>query len=584
MLLRTAEEAEALHRQAVEGRRQAIAWGMGGQLPYIASQSPYVFHGIIDRDPALWGMTFGGVPIHGPDPLRQLDPEHTLIVVTAASEFAPEIASRVAGIGNFPVVLPPDQDCLPALHTHRRGGVPVSWPDGWPVPITGTEWSDPVIHLATSLRRAARPARPLPESPGHACLSISQMATGGAERQMVYLASGLRQLGWRVSLVCRQPPVPAAAAYIAMLDRHEVEQRVLPTEREFWNGWSGERLARWRPLLDLGRCLLPAVLHHLLALADHVDRTSPDLLISFMDSTNVVTAMAGVLTGVPQTLMSLRSLNPAEKGRLQPVCGTNALSAAVYRRLLDQPSVRISANSHAGALSYARWLDCPPDVITVVPNALDPGILQVDRAMARIRSRELFGIPATAPLLVGVMRFTEEKGPLLFVEVAAELRRRIPGLRALLIGDGPMRPEVEATRDALGLGDRLILAGRRTDVFPLMATGDLLLQTSRLEGMPNVVMEAQALGLPVVATAVGGTLDALVPALHAFTAPEPDAAVLAAQCRALLDDPSKAQRLGMEAAAFARRRTDLTDLARNMLAAAGITTGADPARVPTALA
>ena len=584
MSLRGAGEAEAFHRQAIEGQRQVIAWGLGGQLPYIASQSPYPFHGIIDRDPAFHGRGFGGMPIHGPDILLGLDPERTLVMVTAAPAFASEIARAVAEYGKFPVVMPPDQNRLVTLNGHRRIGTPVPWPDGWPVPVTGTEWLDPAAHLATSLQRAARPSRQPSKPPGHACLSIARIATGGAERQMVYLASGLRQLGWRVSLVCALPPTSAAAAYIEMLDRHGVERHVLPTERGLWDGWDEAQLARYRPLLDMGRCLRPSVLHHLLALTAHVDAARPDLLISSTDDTNVITGMAGVLTGVPQTLMSLRSLNPSNQTKLQPTCGTFALSAAVYHRLLEHPSVRISANSHAGALSYARWIGCPPDAITVVPNIVDPAILRIDREAARTCTREILGVPAAAPLLVGVMRFTEEKKPVLFVEVAADLCREIPDLRVLLVGDGPMRPEVEAARDALGVAGRVILTGQRSDVFNLIAAGDLLLQTSRLEGMPNVVMEAQALGLPVVATAVGGTLDALAPALHPFTAPEPDRAALAARCRALLNDPQNARRLGAEAAGYVRGRTDLVELARHTLEAAGIREETSPSSMSMALA
>ena len=105
-----------------------------------------------------------------------------------------------------------------------------------------------------------------------------------------------------------------------------------------------------------------------------------------------------------------------------------------------------------------------------------------------------------------VGRLVAQKNPLLFVAAAAALRERLPTARFALVGDGPLRGEVEAAVRAAGLGDAL-RAGRRARATcrALLRDADLFWLTSDWEGLPNAVIEAMACGLPVVATDVGGT-------------------------------------------------------------------------------
>jgi glycosyltransferase involved in cell wall biosynthesis len=119
-----------------------------------------------------------------------------------------------------------------------------------------------------------------------------------------------------------------------------------------------------------------------------------------------------------------------------------------------------------------------------------------------------------------------------------------PGAQALLAGVGPMRPRLEEQIGALGLGDRIRLLGPRSDVDALMSIASLFLLTSRFEGMPNVVMEAESIGIPVIATAAGATPQLVQHGRTGFVHPIGDVEGLAQSCLQLLADPVKASEMG----------------------------------------
>jgi glycosyltransferase involved in cell wall biosynthesis len=113
--------------------------------------------------------------------------------------------------------------------------------------------------------------------------------------------------------------------------------------------------------------------------------------------------------------------------------------------------------------------------------------------------RAEFGIPADAFVIGQVGRFFEQKNHTFLVEIAAEVAKREPRMRLLLVGDGPLRPEIEHKIAQLNLTDRVIFAGVRCDVPKLMLGAmDVFLFPSLCEGLPLVLLEAQAAMLPCI--------------------------------------------------------------------------------------
>src|SRR5262249_8971816 len=139
--------------------------------------------------------------------------------------------------------------------------------------------------------------------------------------------------------------------------------------------------------------------------------------------------------------------------------------------------------------------------IVVIKN----GVAGVDAAADdRPELRRELGLASDAKLIGIVARLQEVKGHRFFIDAAARVLRREVDARFVLVGDGPLRTDIENQAADPGITGHVHLLGDRTDVSRLVAAFDLLVLASLHEGLPNAVMEAMAAGVPVVSTAVGG--------------------------------------------------------------------------------
>jgi glycosyltransferase involved in cell wall biosynthesis len=160
--------------------------------------------------------------------------------------------------------------------------------------------------------------------------------------------------------------------------------------------------------------------------------------------------------------------------------------------------------------------------------------------------REL-GIPAGAPLVLQVACFKPQKAPERFVALAASLARRFPAAHFVLVGDGALRPELEAARRSAGLEGILHLPGWRRDVPALLDAATVVTLTSRFEGLPRALVEALAAGVPVVAMAVDGVDEVVRDSVNGFLVCEGDVGTLAERVAALLADGELHGRLAAHA-------------------------------------
>jgi glycosyltransferase involved in cell wall biosynthesis len=128
-----------------------------------------------------------------------------------------------------------------------------------------------------------------------------------------------------------------------------------------------------------------------------------------------------------------------------------------------------------------------------------------------------------------------------------------PNLRLVLVGQGPLADEIAARHLALALGDRVLLLGYRPDAARVLSAADALVLSSRHEGLPVALMEARALGLPVVATAVGGIPEAVIDDVDGLLVEPGDVAQLSGALVRFASDPALRARLVAGAAAQADR-------------------------------
>jgi glycosyltransferase involved in cell wall biosynthesis len=184
-----------------------------------------------------------------------------------------------------------------------------------------------------------------------------------------------------------------------------------------------------------------------------------------------------------------------------------------------------------------------------VRSGIDPEEFSA-RPGARERVRAALGIGPGEVLVGTVACLKPQKAPLDLVEGAALALRVEPRLRFVVAGDGELRGAVEARARDLGLGERFRLLGWRRDVPDLLAGLDLFVLTSLFEGLPRAVLQAMVAGVPVVATAVGGTPEVVRDGETGLLVRPGDPAAAAAAVVRLTGEPETARRL---AAAASRR-------------------------------
>ena len=188
----------------------------------------------------------------------------------------------------------------------------------------------------------------------------------------------------------------------------------------------------------------------------------------------------------------------------------------------------------------------------MVPNALPSTGLEPRSPGERRILRRRLGVDDDAFLVVSVGRLTPAKRPLDLVEVAARLRSACPGLRHVHLGNGPLEDDVRARAEALALGPAFHLAGFVPEPASVLAAADAFVLTSRIEGIPNAVLESQALGVPVVVTDAGATREALVPGETGILCPVGDVEAIAAGLGSLQADAGARAEMGGRGATWVR--------------------------------
>src|SRR5262249_37640472 len=164
--------------------------------------------------------------------------------------------------------------------------------------------------------------------------------------------------------------------------------------------------------------------------------------------------------------------------------------------------------------------------------------------------RMQLGLPQHAPVVGTVMRFVEDKDPDLWLATAAEIAKARPEVHFLLAGYGKLQDRIMHRIDVLGLRDRLSLPGPVTELGLLYAALDVVLLTSLTEGLPNIAIEAQAAGRPVVAADVGGVSEAIADGRTGCVVRGRSPQRLAAAVLDVLREPSWAARAETEGPAF----------------------------------
>lgn len=273
-------------------------------------------------------------------------------------------------------------------------------------------------------------------------------------------------------------------------------------------------------------------------------------------SVNVLARMAGRAARVP-VVAHMHTDNVFRSG--------NSRRAQV---IVDNLTARLCARIVAVSDATRRALEAqgyPPRLLETLHTGIEPLPVERDPAL-----RASLGVPADAPLILSVGRLSETKGHLDLVRALAHL----DGVWAVVAGEdvesgGAFTRALLGEAARLGVAGRLVLAGRRDDVPALLASADLLVLPSWVEGLPLVVLEAMAAARPVVATSVGGVPELVADGETGLLVPPRDPEALARAVEAALADGS---RLGAAGRRRVEQRFSFARMIDRMLAIyAGVT-------------
>ncbi|MCH8096409.1 MAG: glycosyltransferase [Proteobacteria bacterium] len=401
--------------------------------------------------------------------------------------------------------------------------------------------------------------------PSRIVLANSALAWGGAERQLVNTAVGLTGEGLSdVSVLCeRGNEVLDHDFFRWRLEEAAIDVSKLQHETKEFNPDS--RLSRLYEFLRPFQWWAPGLADGIGYYALEFLRRRPEVVHAWQDGTCIKAGLAAAFVGVPKIVLSTRNLAPYRFNYHLPYMRSG------YRALLALPNVTLLNNSEAGAADYAEWLDVPVERLRVIHNGSDfTGLGPTPREISDFRRQH--GIPDGTRIVGSVFRFYNEKDPLLWVRTAARIARARPDVIFLLVGTGPMQAKLMKLADRLGIADRLFLPGTEKNIAPAYAAMDVLLLTSRFEGLPNVVIEAQALGVPVVATDAGGTRDAVLDGHTGWIEAKRNPSRLAARVLFVLDNPDWAAKARQRGPAFIRERFGIGRMIAETLDAYGLDT------------
>jgi glycosyltransferase involved in cell wall biosynthesis len=177
--------------------------------------------------------------------------------------------------------------------------------------------------------------------------------------------------------------------------------------------------------------------------------------------------------------------------------------------------------------------------IEVVHSGIDPTRFSVARPCDL---RAEFGFPDTTQVIVNVAYFADHKGQRFLVEAAPKILRACPETALLLVGDGELRPALQALAAELGVAERVLFPGFRRDVPEILLGADLYAMPSLLEGLGTSVLDALVCGLPVVAARAGGIPEMIHHGENGLLVPPKDADALAEALIRLLKDPAECER------------------------------------------
>ncbi len=366
------------------------------------------------------------------------------------------------------------------------------------------------------LRRSDQSPRPIPVQPRPIALVITDLDVGGAERALFELVTRLDRRRWNPKVISLSGPGP----FYQALGKRGVEAECLG-------------LRNSEPVRGIIR------------LTEAIRKHRPVLIQSFLFHANIASRFAGMLAGVPRVIGGVRVAEREKAWHLIIERLTAPLTSGV---------VCVSKGVARDLKKRTRW---PCSRLVVIPNGIDLSRFGDDPEESSPLVEEL-RIPPDQVIGLFVGRITRQKGLRTLLDALERPEILKLPLHLVIVGEGDQREELERrTNSSPALRGRMSWVGFREVSRSLFQAARFLVLPSEWEGMPNIVLEAMANGLPVIGTAIEGTEDLVIDGVTGWLVPPRDPSSLASAIMEATQSPETAASRGVEAHAFVLRQFQL---------------------------
>lgn len=420
----------------------------------------------------------------------------------------------------------------------------------------------PEPFVSDAIRRLLKPdpgghhasvSQPIVDRPRHVAVIGMHLGFGGSPQKALRLASHLAEVpgGPRVSYLC---PEARTDRDVTDLGANGLELVVYGSAEPAEVDETTDALLK---LCGTRRRT------HILALIQTLRRLAVDTVhaIGTMELLLEV-AIACALAGIRLCVLNPGMMRPDEYAKKDVSRDESKNYRALLRAVSDDPRFVIANNSQRAAADVAEWLEIATPLVSVLRN----GTLLPQQAPASQDQRAALGYSGDEFIISVVGRLAHEKFPELCLEVFASLRDSVRRpVKLLFVGDGPMRQTLETAVQDRGLTGQVGFTGFVDAPGEYYAISDAVLFLTRAEGLPNVVIEAQAHGVPVVASEGGGTAECLKPDETGFLLPTLEPSAIVDRLRRLIESPGTAADMGQRAHQFAAKHYSMHRMAADAL-------------------
>ena len=354
-------------------------------------------------------------------------------------------------------------------------------------------------------------------SVGRIVFLVTGLAYGGAEKQLLLLSTSLRKRGWQIHVVSMLPPLgfaeelKSAGILVSSLHMH----RGMPDPRAIF------------------------------ALRRIIQQTQPQILHSHMVHANLLARTVRFLVPVPVLICTAQNIDEGGWRR------------EMAYRITDPLCDLTTQVSQAGLERYIRVGAVSRTKARFIPNGIDSTLFCPDPHL-RETTRKTLGLEDSVFVWLAVGRFESQKDYPTMINAFSELRALHPKVRLLIAGQGVLLADMQHLTKQLNLSGSVQFIGLRKDIAALMNGADAFVLSSAWEGLPMVLLEAASVGLPIVATDVGGNREVVRSNINGYLSPPRNPHALAEQMHRLMTlEPSTRLTMGQAGRQLVRTFFDL---------------------------